>query len=67
MILDNLKLKTKSMLPLALMAALFAGVVAMSATTISDVSSRYARLMTQNEPCRHLCSTLQSRDGPDGG
>ena len=50
MILANLKLKTKSMLPLALMAALFAGVIAMSASTMSDVSSRYAKLTSQTSP-----------------
>ena len=49
-ILDNLKLKTKSMLPLALMAALFAGVVALSASTMSEVSSRYATLTEQTGP-----------------
>ena len=50
MILDNLKLKTKSILPLALMASLFAGVVAMSANTMSEVSSRYVTLTAQTFP-----------------
>jgi methyl-accepting chemotaxis protein len=49
-ILDNLKLKTKSMLPLVLMAALFAGVIAMSASTMSKVSSSYVKLTTQSSP-----------------
>ena len=48
--LDNLKLKTKAMLPLALMAALFAGVIAMSAITMSEVSARYAALETHTSP-----------------
>ena len=50
MILDNLKLKTKSTLPLVLMAALFAGVIAMSASTMSKVSSNYVKLTTQTSP-----------------
>ena len=50
MFLDNLKLKTKSMLPLALMAVLFAGVVAISASTMSKVSSGYATLTTHTGP-----------------
>ena len=49
-ILDNLKLKTKSILPLTLMAVLFGSVIAMSAGTMSEVSSRYAALETHMGP-----------------
>ena len=50
MILDNLSLKTKSILPLTLMAALFGGVVALSASTMSEVTSRYGLLSTRTMP-----------------
>lgn len=47
---DNLSLKAKSIIPLALTATMFAGVIGLSASTMSRVSERYAALTTQSGP-----------------
>lgn len=47
MILDNLKFFTKMMLPLILMAGMFVGVVALSASNMNEVSTKY-RYMTDH-------------------
>jgi methyl-accepting chemotaxis protein len=48
--LDNLSLKAKSIIPLALTATLFAGVVGLSARSVSEVADRYVDLTTKSAP-----------------
>jgi methyl-accepting chemotaxis protein len=48
--LDNLKLSTKSILPLVVMALLFMGVVTLNAVTISSIAGRYDYIVSHSDP-----------------
>jgi methyl-accepting chemotaxis protein len=48
--LDNLKLTTKAMVPLALMASMFVGILVMAGASMSDVSARYGQLSLKSNP-----------------
>jgi methyl-accepting chemotaxis protein len=60
-VLENLRLNTKTLFPLLLMAMLFAGVVAFGALRLADIGRRSAQIIDHDDPALALLLRAQSK------